>query len=275
MEKKNLILSDIDGTFLGKGGRIVPENRTAVELFKSKGGLFAFSSGRTEISMMKIIPDAGAIVNSPSILANGSYLFDHTTGEKIDYVPMDAKKILPDLMRIESDFPDVGVRIMRLGDYLTNALNAPILSDLRGYAFAPVVLPFKEMPLDCWSKLVCIGGHDRLLLIRDLLEKKYSGVYSFSFSSSHIFEVSDIRANKGEKVAGLKKYFENKGIDARIFAVGDYENDIGMLKAADVACCPFNALDCVKAVCAKVLCHHDKGAVAELIALIDSGYFDF
>ena len=41
-----IIVSDIDGTFLGKEGRMVPRNLEAIEYFKSEGGIFTFITGR-------------------------------------------------------------------------------------------------------------------------------------------------------------------------------------------------------------------------------------
>ena len=53
--------------------------------------------------------------------------------------------------------------------------------------------------------------------------------------------------------------------DRTLFAVGDYWNDMELLAAADVACCPENAIPEVKAVCAYVLPSHNDGAVAALV----------
>ena len=50
-----------------------------------------------------------------------------------------------------------------------------------------------------------------------------------------------------------------------LIAVGDYWNDMELLEAADVACCPENAIDEVKAVCAHVLPSHNDDALAALI----------
>lgn len=41
-----LIVSDLDGTFLGKQSRIVERNVEAVRYFTENGGLFTFATGR-------------------------------------------------------------------------------------------------------------------------------------------------------------------------------------------------------------------------------------
>ena len=52
--------------------------------------------------------------------------------------------------------------------------------------------------------------------------------------------------------------------------VGDQENDIPMLRSADISACPENALDSVKAVAKWQLCHHAEGCVAELIGRLEN-----
>jgi hydroxymethylpyrimidine pyrophosphatase-like HAD family hydrolase len=52
--------------------------------------------------------------------------------------------------------------------------------------------------------------------------------------------------------------------------VGDYENDLALLGAADVAVCPGNAVDSVKAISKYMVCHCKDGALADMIDLIES-----
>ncbi len=54
-------------------------------------------------------------------------------------------------------------------------------------------------------------------------------------------------------------------------AVGDQENDLPMLGAADMAACPENATAAVKAACKIHLCHHDEGCIADLIERLGEG----
>jgi hydroxymethylpyrimidine pyrophosphatase-like HAD family hydrolase len=70
----------------------------------------------------------------------------------------------------------------------------------------------------------------------------------------------------------MKEYYRSLGIDdLKVYCIGDYENDIDMLENADKAFCPSNAIDEVKAVCHKILCDHNDGAVADMIEYILNG----
>jgi hydroxymethylpyrimidine pyrophosphatase-like HAD family hydrolase len=47
--------------------------------------------------------------------------------------------------------------------------------------------------------------------------------------------------------------------------VGDYENDLALLSAADVAVCPKGSHEAVRKICDMELCSNDDGVIADLI----------
>ena len=69
--------------------------------------------------------------------------------------------------------------------------------------------------------------------------------------------------NKGTGMAAVRQLPVYGG--RTLFAVGDYWNDVELLQAADVPCCPENAIDEVKALCAHILPSHNDSALAALI----------
>ena len=69
--------------------------------------------------------------------------------------------------------------------------------------------------------------------------------------------------NKGTGVDLLRKLPVYEG--RTLIAVGDYWNDMELLAAADIPCCPENAIPEVKAVCAHILPSHNDDALAALI----------
>ena len=66
-----LIFSDIDGTYLGNGRRIIPRNEEAVRYFRSEGGLFTFATGRMEYTLLNAIPNLFVSISAslPAILS--------------------------------------------------------------------------------------------------------------------------------------------------------------------------------------------------------------
>ena len=71
-----IIVSDIDGTFLGKNSRMVPENLEAIEYFKAEGGCFTIATGREVFSIPRVIPMVKELCNIPIIACNGAFIYD-------------------------------------------------------------------------------------------------------------------------------------------------------------------------------------------------------
>ena len=69
--------------------------------------------------------------------------------------------------------------------------------------------------------------------------------------------------NKGTGVDALRQLPVYAG--RTLIAVGDYWNDMELLEAADIACCPANAIPEVKAVCAHILPSHNDDPMVALI----------
>ena len=83
-----IVISDLDCTFLNSDGEVSPENLDALREFIRLGGRFGIASGRTERPMERL----GIPTNVPSILYNGSVLYDLNTDEVLWYQPLEEYK---------------------------------------------------------------------------------------------------------------------------------------------------------------------------------------
>ena len=251
-----LILSDFDGTFAGEGGRIVDRNITAIEYFKANGGHFSFSTGRLPSVMSKVFPDFRKLCNAPLIMCNGTLVYEPSE-----------EKILR-----ESWFDGVSGRKMA-DDVLTRfpALSLAVYPDDMEYYGK--IKP-EDVPGNRWHKARFDKNDPQLVLdCRNYLAEHYGGTYNIFRSWYNVVEVVDKSSAKGNCIDFIKKYLKDSGCgEMTAFCIGDYENDIDMLKRADHAFCPSNAIDEVKALCEPPLCHHDEGAVADLIETIKNSY---
>ena len=71
-----IIVSDIDGTFLGKGSRMVDRNLEAIRYFQREGGCFTIATGREIMNIPSVIPCIAEICNIPVIACNGACIWD-------------------------------------------------------------------------------------------------------------------------------------------------------------------------------------------------------
>ena len=250
-----LILSDFDGTFAGAGGRIVPENIEAIERFKALGGHFTFSTGRLPSVMAEVFPAFRRVANAPVIMSNGAILYEPSTGHIVKEFFFDGKRARAAVKDVLSRFPAM--------DFVCYADDALMQQDV----------PVDEIRGDHWRKMrFHCTSHEKILACRDYMRAAYGSHYNIFRSWHTIVEAVDKTVTKGNMIAILREYYAARGLDDLVVCcIGDFENDIDMLKSADVAFCPSNAIDAVKALCDHVLCDHDEGAVATMIEIIEQG----
>ena len=263
-----LIVSDIDGTFLGNGSRVVPENIEAIERFKAQGGLFTIASGRMYLNVKTVVPEPAKLLNAPAIMANGTCLYDFSAEEIIDYAPLDKDLTARALAWVRESFPTVGIRVSTLTGFVTDRLTGFIKKDLAPYPnTVRVITDGVWCPRDeVWLKLVFRDEAQVLEDVRAGLEKRFPGAFEYGKSAMRYLEIQMSGCNKASMLVKLRKLAEDKlGRKVTVCACGDYENDLAMLGAADISACPENAIDKVKNIADLCLCHCDKGFIAALI----------
>ncbi len=263
-----LIVSDIDGTFLGNGSRVVPENIEAIERFKAQGGLFTIASGRMYLNVKTVVPEPAKLLNAPAIMANGTCLYDFSAEEIIDYAPLDKDLTALALAWVRESFPTVGIRVSTLTGFVTDRLTGFIKKDLAPYPnTVRVITDGVWCPRDeVWLKIVFRDEAQVLEDVRAGLEKRFPGAFEYGKSAMRYLEIQMSGCNKASMLVKLRKLAEDKlGRKVTVCACGDYENDLAMLGAADISACPENAIDKVKNIADLCLCHCDNGFIAALI----------
>lgn len=266
-----LIVTDLDGTFLGRGARLVPRNLDAIDAFKAGGGHITVGTGRVPTNIRKAIPACGELFNAPAVTANGAFIYDLTADTLLHSTPMDPETVLAAARLVESLNPRVGMRVSTGKHFLVNRdrLNDAILRDIGDPdTYAGDVLPLSEwMTVDTkWYKMVFRGEYEELQSIRPVVEETFGDAFEYSVSSPRFFELQKKGCTKATGLRFVAKHLERKlGHPVITVAVGDQENDLPMLRAADIAACPENAVDSVKAVCGYHLCQHDEGCIGELV----------
>lgn len=262
---KVILLSDMDGTLLTTKKTISPCDREAIEKFVSLGGKFTVATGRTVQSFEQyrsMIP-----LKEPIIMYNGGAIYDYNKGEMLYSHP------LPD-----SSY-DMAVEIMRNmpecgGEVLTTE-NTYVFSNTeyqqlhtRLCGITPVYAELSEIPRGNWFKvLFSLAPEDVPKL--ELLVKYlgYAEKADFVKSSEIFLEMLPLGVNKG---SALEMYRKLDGMNGFTFvSVGDFDNDIEMIKAADFGVCPANAEESVKKSADMILSKtNDEGAIAELVEYI-------
>ncbi len=271
--QNHLIVSDLDGTFLGKGSRIVKRNVDAIKAFCAEGGMFTFATGRHHHHLLEAIPMLSEIINAPAIVANGAYLYDCRTRELIAESFMDTDLTLQALKFARANYPSVGFRASTpqgiLTDGRTDYMRRYVNYCYEKLPYVVEVAPPEKWIQRLWYKIVFRGKCEELDALNVDLQKQFGGQFEYNKSSDTFLEIQKAGINKGTMLQVLQQsYAAVGGQPIKTYGVGDFENDLTLLRAADVAVCPANAHPAVKKAADLVLCDHDEGVIADLIERI-------
>lgn len=263
-----LIVSDLDGTYFGDGGVSVRRNIDAVEYFKSCGGLFTFATGRLIYNVKKSIPDVDRVANLPVITCNGTCLYDYGAERVVKEYFLNGDDARDMISVILGRYADVAVRLSTRGGYaIPGKPNSYIMTDISKFPAGEVsYISVSEIPVTAAYKMTFRGESDTLDRIKDDIFSEFSGKFEVNKSSPTFLELQPRGHTKASMIAELADGIaKRRGRKPVVYAVGDYENDIEMLKNADIAVCPENAHESVKRICDLVLCDHSEGVIADLI----------
>ncbi|MBR6050134.1 MAG: HAD family phosphatase [Clostridia bacterium] len=269
---ENIILaSDIDGTFVWQYGEVSPKNYEKIRYFIENGGHFLFSSGRNTKDICVVGEGLLSLVNTPCVLCNGALLYDVRKDVIENPVYVDTADMVALLTDADEKFPDVGFRASYEGGFIVREGDDYIRNELTKYdtvRFATFVsLPdFNKYK---FFKTIFRAPAERVAEVADYIIPKYSDRFAFTRSSVNILEVMPQGVTKATQLKYLKEKMKKDYHDATLWCVGDFDNDVDMLRFADVAACPANSTDAVKAICSVHLCHCKDGAVGELIDVIE------
>ena len=269
--RDTVIVSDVDGTFLGKKSEIVERNIRAVDWLTGRGGGFALSTGRMPCDIGAVIGSIRSVANLPCICCNGTLLADLGTGITISEYPLDHSRGGELVRYISEHWPRTGIRISTPDGFVTSEkmLAEPRLArDINGVGKGrTTVCDFPEWDRFKWYKFVVRGEPSLLDEVRKDVERRFPEHAVYSKSGPAIFEVQTHGVTKATMLSDLRRIAgeKNGGRKVRIVCCGDYDNDLAMLKAADLSVCPANALPGVREICDLCLCECSKGLIADLV----------
>lgn len=259
MKKFNgiLLCSDFDGT-LAVRKQVSAENCEAIRYFQANGGRFTVLSGRTPDFLKEHL--VGFEANAPLIGCNGALIKDHQSGELLYEGGRHDCKALEAF----APFWCESEHIKRIFAFDRQAVRSCAreacedaflsIEELRAHIHFPLY------------KVVCsVDDSDYAVTLRDALSKRFGDLFEVSRSCPTYVEVSCIEAHKGAAARRLKDMLGAK----LLVTAGDYENDISMLRAADIGYAVGNASPEVKAAADRVTVDVGDHAIAAIIHDLD------
>lgn len=266
-----LICTDLDGTLYKNDKSISRENLCAIEYFKSEGGIFTFITGR----MPYFSKDVYEILdpNGPFGCCNGGGVYDHRRGEYLWTRVLD-KGAFELVEYAQERVPEIGVQVNCFSDiYFTRENDANALFR-RITGVDNNVCSLGDIGDDMGKIVFADLDGENLALLSELLPSHPKGhLYDFIRTERILYEVLPKGVCKGDV---LLKIAELTGVSPdRTIAVGDYYNDISMLRAARFGIAVANACDDAKAAADIVTVSNEEHAIKRIIDDIDCGRIAF
>lgn len=261
-----LLASDIDGT-LQESGYINPKSVEKIKYFVAEGGKFCLCTGRSIGAIKGVLKEVG--VTDYSVVANGSMIFDNNEN-KILY-----QEFLPDndrlvAQKIYNSLPTVGIEIHSEGEVFT--LRQTYETDChQHYEDLPTdILDFNSLLDYNWNKaLYALEKEAQYDELKRLTAGETQGC-DFMTTTATIDDVKRFyfeQLPKGTtKFSTLEKLCAIAGIKkGGLFAIGDYYNDLEMIKNADVSAVTADTPDDIKQYAHFIAGSCRDGAVADFI----------
>ena len=246
-----LICSDMDGTF--HYGDTIAGNSEAVRYFTQNGGRFTFCTGRSADYLRQ--PQFCSLINAPACLFNGSVVYDYQSETLLleKRVPFTLEALLSQILPWRD-------RIELLYAYESAASDALILKKKE-------ILP--EVARDMRSlKVICTFPNAEEADAFRSFARKLPLLQDCYVCKSWAVGV-EINAADGTKGHALEFIKARLGDIHTAIGIGDYENDIPLLRHADKGVAVENALPEVKAAADLIVRNAKDCALVELIEMLD------
>ena len=264
-----LICTDLDGTLYKKDKTISEKNREAIEYFKREGGSFTFITGRmpyySRDAYEKVKPNVafGCI--------NGGGLYDGEAN-KYTWAMELPHKALELVGMIDEKFPGVAIQICG-PDQTYFAKNNDSTERFRRATGVPnIACDYRDFNKPIGKIIFSTLIEEELLEAAEALRShELASEFDFIRSERSLFEILPKGVNKG---LALGKLAEQLGIDMkRTVAIGDYDNDAAMLRAAGVGIAVANASRAALEAADAVTVSNEEDAIAKIIYDIEDGKY--
>ena len=261
-----LLACDIDGTLL-ISDYLPVRNIEAIEYFVSEGGRFCLATGRTAGAISSVTSKLDCI--APSIVANGSMIYDIQNDNAIYelFVPKSDCHIVKAVI---DGCSTVGIEAHSGKKVLVLSESVETIDHEKYENLNAVLLDYEAASQYNWNKVIYLFAND------DEAAKAKKIISCFEHNSQFVDSSAVIDGRRRyyyehvpknvSKATTLKVLCEKLNItQGCCYAIGDYYNDLDMIKTADIGAALSDSPSEVKDAADVVVCDVQNGAVADFI----------
>ncbi len=259
-----VLISDLDGTLLDNDKKVSKKNIQAIEYFVDNGGRFGVATGRSRADASFFIKDVG--LNFYSIYCNGVVLYDDIKSQntKIDY--LDNKVLTPFLQKCISEQKYIDIQLHTVDEMFMVSDKNYVDDEFMALHSNCEFIDFDKVLDKTWVKILFnVNEEQRDWVVKhsqEFVDQKY-----IERVDSHYcyYEFLPFGSNKGSMLKHMRQYLDK---DDKIYVIGDYYNDIEMIKEADYGIAVENAADEVKKIAKFIVASNTDDAIYDTISNI-------
>ncbi|VEU81321.1 HAD-IIB family hydrolase [Haploplasma axanthum] len=264
--KKKIIYSDLDGTLFNLDSNnksyFSNENISAINDWIRDGNLFGVATGRNISSVSPFFKDTKLKFNLPFVLSNGTLVYDYAHS-KIIYQEILNKEALQEAIGYAFK-NDVVLAIMSPYEHYIIVQDKEKSIIEVGFPYTKVYVDEIDYKNITKASFVVDPSQNEKVREEAKAFKSFDKIEVIPSGSSYV-ELVNKDTSKRSAIEIALKYANIKEYD--LYTIGDHINDYEMVKNA-YGFAPLNAHDEVKDAAKHVVCHHNDGALVEMIKII-------
>lgn len=264
-----LFCTDLDGTLYTSEKTISRQNRDAIDYFKSEGGRFTFITGRVPATSQHVYEAIRP--NAPYGCLNGGGIYDPQEGRYLwnTHLPREAMELV---RAVDRELPTMGIQFNTERQVYFNKDNTAMVYFRKVTGLPYVACPYEAVEEPVLKVVFAHEDETQIAALMTLLNNHpLAPLVDFIHAERRLYEILPKGASKGNL---LCKMADLLGVAmAKTIAVGDYHNDISMVKAAGLGFAVANAAAEVKAAADHVTVSNNEHAIAAIIDGLDRGLY--
>ncbi|MGB5822881.1 MAG: HAD family hydrolase [Proteocatella sp.] len=261
-----LVSLDMDNTTLNNEHKISERNKKTLEKAHKKGVKIIINTGRTYYEAESFITELDFV--DYAVVSNGSVVFDKNAGKFYQVNELDNEYVEVAHEICEKFKEDVllliaGETQCYCGNEYKDSKAMSIFEELIG-----IKLPFVENVVEYFEnkfvgKAVVMGKYEILEKVKNEIEQVFGDRVQLKYSLECALEILSPQMDKSEGVKLIMDILNIK--KEEVIAIGDGENDIGMLKQAALGIAVANACEPLKKVADYITLSNCEDGVAHAI----------
>lgn len=260
MMRRQLIVTDLDGTLLNGDHEVSAFDREWIDTFQKNNGRFTFATGRMNASVGHLVKECH--VTMPIITYNGAQMYCPVENKRIYAKSFTLSKMMKKLLMVAArTFAEV---LFFANDHVyTLGKGRQIHAFEQKEKIDCTLITADEIPLHMTKIIVMSEEADTLTRFEQQCTELFSQV-DFVYSEPNYLEILPEAVSKGIALARLKEYVGLE--DYHTTGFGNHLNDMSLLQAADTGVAVKNAEERLKEVADEIAPHtNEAGAVGHYI----------